>query len=327
MGLLSFSTLDKPPEQEHEPTYTWLDIEFSSLEEMTQAEAVQFLSRVSQMYDQLPPQAFSSENLDQFKINVENWLQELAPEYIFQGFTQETSAPTVQIVAYDLEQFSLRGNVDCVNDVLSLNERLATVFSEPGQEAGWLWWTTHEASHHYARMCYEYMGELNPLEAENQWKLEATASVMALEVLAAMARDGNVPALYAFLFGLRDMAANNAFSYALADANWPALREQMAEADIDPIFQAVAQDLDIDSYPITLFFPLRDGLRKYGRTPLNALLEASRSGDQTTDDLFLFNPEDNVLQLNQAIRLEQTLRLLENIQPFIERAQRLEGSR
>jgi hypothetical protein len=131
--------------------------------------------------------------------SLARWTREILPWFVEQGIARQARAPQgVHYVDFDSSLATmLLGTTRCKDGVVSISARYANPVSSVYRSVDLLLTLTHELAH----VQQDTLCERAPSEV-----VETSAQLMALEVTAAMALDGNCAAGLALLRELRQLA-------------------------------------------------------------------------------------------------------------------------
>lgn len=308
-------------ESKVEPLSYWLDLPFERDDRLSLHESVQLYLQISQWQTELGSASFTEYEVPTL-LDMEQWLDEVGPYFLQEGFASELQdLNELSFESYSLEESNTFGKTYCEDDVITMNSRFTNSYAIVSQTPLWFWILTHEAAHHYAHICGDYVSEYDlQNEALATAHLEISANIMALEVLAAMARDGNIPALHAFLFGLRTLSLNNVIFLAQDQRAFSELQQEIPLTAEHIVTYSGLFDLQQRHRNLFQEMALLRSMALYGYEPMDILFEASQDVSQTTERLYLFDGENDNLTFGNPVVLEQTLQLLEQMELYLERA-------
>lgn len=303
-----------------------LGVEFETLYFLSFEDSVEFFSRVDEIYRQLPSRDFFAESDENFQRDLENWYRALLPAFTNEGLNGSLYPPA----SISLKDFgypdgrNYLGETQCEPNEVFVNDRYANPFDPLSEEGSLLWAVAHEASHQTARICFIYLYSDMPdhqSQEENFRVVESTATMFALEATASLAKEGSTPALYAFLYGLRDAAFTNVVHRAIQQHRTDELVAAVQEATPDPVLHAIVMDMvaAMEQSALTRLNML-NATGGYGGRVVENLIYAAADENLETNRVVVFDDAARTL-LPKEVAFDDTFYLLEHIDDFVREAQ------
>lgn len=296
-------------EEDNSDKFRLAGVEFESHSLVSFDESAALLQRLAVMADQLPPRDFPPPSQAQLK----DWISELAPIFEREGFIGSAELPDI-IQFVDFPPWVL-GQTSCEEDRVSLNRRLASEFSQYTNTPEWLWTAAHETAHLAAKLCYEYFARSAGPSAD-PGVAESSTTAYALEVTASLAAEGNEPAAYAFIYGLRDAAMFSLVAAAVRENRVDELAATVREATDNPAWEYTAlglsevmlrdKQINHQSYEIS---------NAYGGRVIQYLLGARQDPNQESYGLLQYEEGGQWLLLSRS-KFDATLYLLEHWEEY-----------
>lgn len=312
--------------QEVEPAASMLGVEFETLYFLSFEDSVEFFRRVDEIYRELPSRNFFAETDEDFQHDLENWYRALVPAFTMEDLNSGLYPPE----SVSLKDFgfpgsrSYLGETQCESNEVFVNERFANPLDPLSEEGSLLWTVAHEAAHQAARVCFIYLYSDMPdhqSQEENFRIIESTATMFALEATASLAKEGSAPALYAFLYGLRDAAFTNVVHRAIQQHRTDELEAAVREATSDPILHTVVVDMvaAMEENAITRLNML-NATGGYGGRVVENLVFVASDANFETNRVVLFDEASGTL-LPKVVAFDDTLYLLTHIEDFVHQMQ------
>jgi hypothetical protein len=201
-------------------------------------------------------------------MNLQAWQAEILPWFIEEGIV-ETTAPVKSVWRFHTDDRAnhVLGQCDCAGHVW-MNARYVNPVSPWFMQASFLATFTHELVHSQ---------QLTACETNAREKVETTAQIVSLEIMAAMANNGNRVAAYALLDELEGIALSEMRFQSLTDSSKSRRLNRLIRRLFDPWEMAERQQRW--RYWNGPGLPERDFvLRAYAHDPYVLLLKALDTG-------------------------------------------------
>jgi hypothetical protein len=203
------------------------------------------------------------------------------------------------------------GKTSCQSDRISISWQLRSEFTEYTNTPEWLWTAAHETAHQAARLCAMYFTD-SAGSAADPGIVESSATAAALEVTASMALEGNQPALYVFIYGLRDAAIFSLIGAAQREGRLAQLPEAVGAATGNPAWEYEMHQLSaaISGNPRN-WYQSEAIAQAYGGRVIQYLLAARQDPQHETVGMLRYSEAGDWLFLSRT-KLDATLYLIEH---------------
>lgn len=304
-----------PPENYH---YIG-EVRFDTNKEVSFVEAYRLLQWVEHVRKQVSREEFvaSQEALEQ-------WVKELAPFFAVEGFVSrdvyEKRYPhEISFGHYSnvFDFYGTYGRTHNEGNKVDLSDRFTNIFFEAYGDALWLWVAAHEEAHQVAGIVHPSARTVGDEYELPDPRVEPTANLMALEVLATKVLSENKTALHALLIGMSFSAVNSVVFAGMHGKTYDLIAPSILKATENVPYALVMGDIIEQVKDSGWFaFQFTEQAWQYGGAVIEEILVASLDPKQKTQDTVKYDSSAKLLK-KASLQLDSLLTVLNNLEELV----------
>lgn len=266
-------------------------VESETIAEISYDQSLKFLKEVSARLERLPNRQFIHNDTE-----LKAWAQELVPLYFKLGlvdFQGELTDIHFENFAAGHENDNVLARSFCEEKKIVVNSQFINPKSRWSKRLDLPYVVSHELGHTVAQVCSLYP-DGNPYSPPPN--AEATSTLIGVEVLSYLYKEGNEAAEYGLLAGLQEVAYRTFLYVSLRDSRMGEFQTQIAVATKDEILNTLAKNTteQLKNKP-DLDFNLLPWSWMYGGSVYSEIKHVLASPENQTQQTFKFDPKHRVL--------------------------------